>query len=140
MMRSVFIRHRENRLLIVARRTHKRVYNLGRGLVMNTDGMRKVLLANETKRDGRAARFDVVAPKRGKSVGVIVSGVPVISNAKQALLQEPDDGGCHDTCAEGILAVSSDVARNLKAQRRDGRSKQCHAGELVVAGKMECCT
>jgi hypothetical protein len=34
------------------------------------------------------------------------------------------------------LAISGDVARNLKAKRRNSRSEQCHTGELVVAGKM----
>ena len=114
-MRSVLTRYSKDRLRIVARRTYKRAHNLGRRLVVNCDGVREVFLADEMECDGRTARFDVVPPKRCKSVGVIVSGVPVITNAKQPPLQKPDDGGGHDTCAEWILAVSSDVARNLKA-------------------------
>jgi hypothetical protein len=114
-MLSVFIRYGKDRLGIVARRTYKRADNLGRHLVVNCDGVREVFLADEMERHGRTARIDVVPPKRRKSVGVILSGIPVITNAKQPPLQEPDDGGRHDTCAEWILAVSSDVARNLKA-------------------------
>jgi hypothetical protein len=77
--------------------------------------MREVFLADEMERDGRAARIDVVPPKRRKSVSVIVSGVAVITNPKQPSLQKPDDGSGHDTCTEWILAVQSDVGRNLKA-------------------------
>ena len=82
-MRSVFTRYSKDRLRIVARRTYKRAHNLGRHLVVNCDGVREVFLADEMERDGRTARIDVVPPKRCKSVGVIVSGIPVITNAKQ---------------------------------------------------------
>jgi hypothetical protein len=67
---------------------------------------------------------------------VIVSGIPVIANAKEPSLQKPDDGGGHDTCAEWILAISSDVAPNLKVERGHCRSELCHAGEFFVAGKI----
>ena len=72
---------------------------------MNGDGLREVFLADEMERDSRTVRFDVAPPKRCKSVGVIVSGITVITDAKQPTLQKPDDGGGHDTCAEWILAV-----------------------------------
>ena len=82
-MRSVFTRYSKDRLRIACRRTYQRAHNLGRHLVVNCDGVREVLLADEMERDGRTARIDVVPPKRCKSVCVIVSGIPVITNAKQ---------------------------------------------------------
>jgi hypothetical protein len=111
----MFTRDGKERLRIVPRRRYKRSHNLGRRLVVNCDGVREVLLADEMERDGRTARIDVVPPKRCKSVGVIVPGIPIITNAKQAALQKPDHGGGHDTCAEWILAVSNEVMCNLKA-------------------------
>ena len=114
-MRSVFTRCSEDRLRIVARRTYKHVHNFGRHLVVNCDGVREMLLADEMECDCRTARIDVVPPKRCKSVGVIVPGIPVITNTKQPTLQKPDYRGGHDTCVEWIVAVSSEVVRNLKA-------------------------
>jgi hypothetical protein len=114
-MRSVSTRYGKERLGIVVRRTYKRAHNLGRRLVINSDGVREMLLADEMEGDFRTARIDVVPPKRCKSVCVIVPGIPVITNAKQPPLQKPDDGGGHDTCTEWILAVSSEVVRNLTA-------------------------
>jgi hypothetical protein len=115
MMRSVFSRYSKDRLRVAGCRTYKRAHNLGRHLVMDCDGVGLVLLADEMECDGRTARIDMVPPKRCKSVGVIVSGIPVITNAKQPSLQKPDDGSGHNMCAEWILAVSSDVSLNLKA-------------------------
>ena len=112
---SVFTCYSKDRLLIVAGRTYKRAHNLGRRLVVNCHSMKEMFLTDEMERDGLTARIDVVPPKRCESVGVIVSGIPVITNAEQPALQEPDDGGGYDTCAEWILAVSSDVLRNLNA-------------------------
>jgi len=83
MMRSVFTRYSEDRRLIVAGRSDKRAHNLGRHLVVNRDAVREVFLADEMERDRRAARIHVVPSKRCKSVGVIVSGISVIANAKQ---------------------------------------------------------
>jgi hypothetical protein len=114
-MRSMFTRDGKERFRIVVRRTYKGAHDLGRRLVVNCDGVCEVFLADEMERDGRTMRIDVVPPKRSKSVSVIVPGIPVITNAKQPTLQKPDDGGGHDTCAEWILAVSSEVVRNLKA-------------------------
>ena len=111
----MFTRYGKERLRIVVRRTYKRAHDLGRRLVVNRDDVREVFLADEMERDGRTARIDVVPPKRCKSVGVIVPDIPVITNAKQPTLQKPDYGGGHDTCFEWILAVSSEVVRNLKA-------------------------
>jgi hypothetical protein len=114
-MRPVFIRHGEKRLRIVARRTYERAHNLGRCLVLNCDGVRDMLLAYETEGDIRTARVDVVPPKRRKSVGVIVPGVPVITNTKQSTLQKPYDGSGHDPGAERLLAIASEVVRHLPA-------------------------
>jgi hypothetical protein len=114
-MRSVFTGNGENWLLIAVGGTYKRAHNLSRHLVVNYDRMREVFLADEMERDGRSARIDVVPPKRRKPVSVIVSGVAVITNPKQPSLQKPDEGSGHDTCTEWILAVQSDVGRNLKA-------------------------
>jgi hypothetical protein len=111
----MFTRYGKERLRVVPRRGYKRSHNLGRRLVVNCHGVREVLLADEMERDGRTARIDVAPPKRCKSVGVIVPGIPVITNAKQATLQEPNHGGGHDTGAEWIPAVSSEVVPNLKA-------------------------
>ena len=66
-MRSVVICYSKDRLRIVARRTYKRVRNLGRHLVVNCDGVREVFLADEMERDGRTAgstwfRRSVVSP------------------------------------------------------------------------------
>ncbi len=82
-MRSVFARDGKDRLRIVARGCDKRIDNLGRRLVLNCHSMREVFLTDEMESDGRTMRLDVVALKRCKSVGVIVSGIPVIANAKQ---------------------------------------------------------
>jgi hypothetical protein len=114
-VRSMFIRHDEKWLRIVGRRTDKRAHNLGRCLVLNSDGMWDMFLADEMERDVRTARVDVVPPEGCKSVGVIVSGIPVITDPKEPTFQKPDDGGGHDSCAEWILAVSGDVVRNLEA-------------------------
>ncbi len=111
----MFTRDGKERLRIVVRRTYKRAHNLGRRLVVNCDGVREVFFSDEMERDGRTARIDVVPPNRCKSVRVIVSGVPVITNSKQPTLQKPDYRGGHDACVEWILAVWSEVARNLKA-------------------------
>ena len=111
----MFTRYGEEWLRVVVRRTYERAHNLGRRLVVNCDGVREVFLADKMERDGRTARLDVVPPKRCQSVGVIVPGVPVIANTKQPTLQKPDYRGGHDTCVEWIVAVSSEVVRNLKA-------------------------
>jgi hypothetical protein len=111
----MFTRYGKEWLHIVVRRTYKRAHNLGRRLVVNCDGVREMFLADEMERDGRTARIDVVPPKRCKSVGVIVPGIPVITNAKQPTLQKPDHCGGHDTYVGWILAVSSEVVLNLKA-------------------------
>ena len=111
----MFTGYGKERLRIVARRGYKRSHNPRRRLILNCDGVREVLLADEMERDGRTTRIDVAPPKRCKSVGVIVTGIPVITNAKQPTLQKPDHGGGHDTCTEWILAVSSEVVGNLKA-------------------------
>ena len=113
-MDPVFTPYSKNRLRIVACRTYERLHNFGRHLVVNRDGVREMLLADEMERDVRTARVDMAPPKRCKAIGVIVSGVPVITNAEQPPVQKPDDGGGHDTCVEWILAISSDIARNLK--------------------------
>ena len=135
-MRSTLTCDGENRLRVVARRAHEGAHNLGRRPVVNRNRVREVLLANEMKGNGRTTRFDVVSPKRRQSVGVIVSGIPIVPNPEQTPLQKPDHGGSHDGCAERILAVLSNVALNLKAQGRNGRREQNHAGELVVTGKI----
>ncbi len=111
----MFTRHSKDRLRVAACRTYKRAHNLGCHLVVNYDGVGEVLLSYEMECDGRTACVDVVPPKRRKSVSVIVSGVPIITNAKQPPLQKSDDGSGHDTCVEWILAVPTDVALNLKA-------------------------
>ena len=108
-------RYSKDRLRIVVRRIHKRAHHLCRHLVVNCDGVREVFLADEMECDGRTACIDVVPPKSCEPVSVIVPGVTVITHAKQPTLQKPDDNGGHDTCAEWILAVSSEVVRNLKA-------------------------
>ena len=111
----MFTRYGKKRLRIVVRRTYKRAHNLGCRLVVNGDGLREVFLADEMERDGRTARLDVVPSKRCKTVGVIVPGIPVIANTKQPTLQKPDYRGGHDMCVEWIVAVSSEVVRNVKA-------------------------
>ena len=111
----MFTCYGKERLRIVARRPHERSHDLGRLLVVNCDDVWEVFLADEMERDGRTARIDVVPSKRSKSVGVIVSGIPVIPDAKQPTLQKPDDGGGHYTCLEWILTVVREIVRNLKA-------------------------
>ena len=64
----------------------KRAHDFGRDPVVNGNGLREVFLADEMERDSRTARFDVAAPKRCKSVGVIVTGITVITHAKQSTL------------------------------------------------------
>ncbi len=113
-MRSVFTRYSKDRLRIVGRRTYKIAHHLGCRPVVNSDDVRDVLLADKMECDGRTTSIHVVTPKRCQAVRVIVSGVPVITNAQQPTLQKPDDGGGDDAYAEWILAVSSDVAGNLK--------------------------
>jgi hypothetical protein len=80
MMRSVLPRYSKDRLRIIVRRTHKCAHDLGRYLVLNCDDVREVFLADEVKCDGRTAGIDVAPPKRCKSVGVVVSGISVITN------------------------------------------------------------
>jgi hypothetical protein len=82
-MRSMVTGYRKDRLRIVDGRTYKRAHNLGRHRVVNCDGVREVFLADKMERDGGTAHVDVVPAKRCKSVGVIVSGIPIITNAKQ---------------------------------------------------------
>ena len=137
-MRSVFVRYSEDGLVVVAGRSYEPIDNLGRHVVVNADAVSSVFLSNEVERDIRAERLDMVPAKRRESVRVVISGVSVIAHAKQSTLQESDDGSCHDPCCEWILAVQSDIARNVRSQRRNRRSEQCHAGELVIARKMSC--
>src|ERR1700722_1049212 len=82
-MRSVFTPYCKDRLRIACGRIYQRSHNLGRHLVVNCHGVRAVLLTDELERDGRTARMDVVPPKRCKSVSVIVSRIPVITNAQE---------------------------------------------------------
>jgi hypothetical protein len=85
-MRSLFTSRCEDRLNIVGCRTYQRTHDLGCDLVVNFDGVRAVFLPHEMERNGRAARFDVISSERCKSVGVIISGIPVVSNPQQTAL------------------------------------------------------
>ena len=85
-MRSMLSCDGENRLRVVARHAHERAHDFGRRLVVNRDGVSEMLLADEMKGDSRTVRIDMVSPKRRQSVGVIVSGIPVIPDAEQSPL------------------------------------------------------
>ncbi len=136
-MRSLFTACCEDRLSIVSGRTYQRTHDLGRDLVVNFDGVRTVFLPDEMECNGRSARFDVTSPERCKSVRMVISGIPVVSDPQQASLQEPDHCGRHDTRGQWIPPVVSDVARHLMVERGNARGEERHALELAVTGEID---